>query len=227
MDVINGVSSEDILVKVMIAYIDESVKKGVLSIGIYISRGFDKPIRDYIVKKYNSIWRIYGVGTYQGEAKFSKFAAGLKRKSITLAPAQFRAILNDITEFMRDLGQLVAVVVENTKIAHMLMPSLYGFLIKLKIPRSTIEKYLLISLAIDCRKIRSIIFDTGFQISIKSIKRILKALGINIEIKTAGSIQHPGLEIADFIAGIAPFIQTFNINLYWYMNCKIFRIMKE
>ena len=210
----------------MIAYIDESIKKEAVSIGVYISRGFDKPIRDRIVEKYNSIWRIYNIGVYQGEAKFSKFAAGLKRKNITLTPIQFKSILDDIVEFMKDLGQLIAVVVRDTRIAYMLMPDIYEFLIRLKIPRSTIEKYLLISLAVDYRKISSIIFDTGFQISIKSLKRILKALGISIEVKTASSIQYPGLEIADFIAGIAPFIQTYNIDLYWYMNCKIFRISR-
>jgi len=210
----------------MIAYIDESIKRSVISIGVYISRGFDKPIRDRIIERYNNIWRIYNIGVYQGEGKFSRFASGLKRRNITLTPVQFRSMLDDVIEFMGDLGKLAAVVVEDTRIAHTYTPDIYEFLTTLKIPRTTIEKYLLISLAMNYRNIRSIIFDTGFQISIKNFKRILKALGIRIEVKTASSIQHPGLEIADFMAGIAPFIQTFNMNMYWYMNCRVFRITR-
>mgnify|MGYP007013814062 CR=1 FL=1 len=208
----------------MIAYVDESMKRGLISIGVYISRGFDRPIRDRIIEEYNNIWRIYGIGAYRGEAKFSRFAAGLKGRNIALTPSQFRSILENVVRFMGDLGRLVAVVTRDTSLACMLMPSLYEFLRGLKIPGATIEKYLLISLAIDYRDIRGIIFDTGFQISIRSLKRILRALGVNIEIKTASSTQYLGLEIADFVAGIAPYIQEHNIDLYWHMSCKIFRI---
>ena len=208
----------------LIAYIDESAKKNMLSLGIYISRGFDKLLRDYIINLYDSKWREYGVGRYCGEAKFNRFVMGLRKKHIKLSNVGFIQMLRCVANFMGELGYIIGVVVADTKITSTLMWDLHRFLTRLRIPRPTIEKYLLIHTALKCRKINKIILDTGFQISIPAVRRILKALKINIAIQTASSIQNPGLEIADFIAGISPLIETYNINTYRFMNCNIHRM---
>ena len=203
-------------------YVDESFKNDSLSIGIYVSRGFDGPLRDYIVRLYDEVWRLYNVGRYRGEAKFHRFIYGLGRHNISLSAEFLRHLLDRVIDYMRDNGFMLRLVIRDTRTASVLEPYLYDFLARLRIKRQTIEKFLCIWILARQFRVREIVFDCGFQISKDGLDRIFSALGLSIKTFFKDSGETPGLQIADFTAGVSPHIAKQNVHVYWRGNCRVY-----
>jgi len=208
----------------MIAYIDESFKDGTISVGIYLSKGFDKNLRDHIARLYSKVWRTYGLNNYNGELKFHKFIHELGRRGIILDQWVFTNMLQEIASYLGNLGFIFGITTKNIRNVKTLEPNLHKFLTRLGIRRTCIEKFLLIWIMIRTFRIHEIVFDSGFQISKECLKRIFNALKISAKFSFKSSIATPGLEIADFVAGITNYVSNYNISILWLGNCRILRI---
>ncbi len=209
----------------MIVYIDESSRDGTISLGFYLSKGFDRNLRDYIAQVYSKIWRMYGIGPYGGELKFHRFVYELGRRGIMLDGRMFLEILRNVANYIGDLGFIIGVAIKDIYSVEILDPSLYQFLMRLRVRRMCVRKFLLIWTTIRMFRIRRIVFDGGFQISVECLKRILNALGLSMDFLFRSSADTPGLEIADFAAGIARYLdEVHNVSLLWIGNCRILNI---
>lgn len=194
-----------------------------IGFGVYLSKGFDDPLRNYIVNTLSDIWKKFGIKKSLSELKLHQFLYELGRRGIVIEPKIMLKLLQKTTSYLGDHGYLIGLSFPKEKSFQDLDPQLYQFLLRLKIKRVSIEKFLPIWLAIRPYHIKTIAFDSSFQISDRDIIRIMSVLGRKTNIIRKESISSPGIQIADFIAGITHFIETFNTKIYWKSNTRIYR----
>lgn len=211
----------------LIAYIDESMKGEILSTGMFIAKGAGSVIRDALRRIYNHYLRKYGLNSYQGELKFNFFLMMFKKKGHVISRVDLGSMFLDFLNIIRNVGVARSIIVEDSNTICELNNSLCKFLRRRKIRNSTITKFLLIYSALECLEVKEIVFDGGMQISLRELKRIKQLLDWDVEFSVRSSIATSGLEIADFIAGISPYLSAWNIMEIRYGKSRIIKILGE
>jgi len=212
------------LVKHKIAYVDESRDGNRIAIGIFI--GDEMGAWNALRSVYIQFLKMFGIRYTYPELKLSNVLNSIRKLGYIISDKLLQEnLLIKGLNGLSNYGFYRGLVVKDFKKIFLLAPKLCNKLIKAKISKRDVAYFVSIYYLISDANIDEIVLDKGLIYTLRGIKRAIKIIRWNVELKEGDSIKIRGLQVADFIAGCSRRLNVFNALGYLADHSRIFKMI--